>query len=511
MSSFSSSLLHSYSCYKPPLEAKTKNLLPSISAAHHGKLSPPSTLVPFTTEPSPPLSQTPQKTVVELLDHSAPSQSGKLPNEENTSPFGPIGKSFDFDEEKRNIDLIGEENYRAHAVFVEMIEKNEPDDAMRVLDEMVRSGGLRPNVTTFTILVDSLCKKGRLRNAFGVLETMRSVGCEPAIRTYNCLVGGLCYVGRVEEAVELLNKLRKSPVSPDIYTFTLAIDGLCKVGRTDEAMELLEGATDVGLKPSSVTYNSLLNGYCKEGRPLEGLPLLEEMERSECDPDFISYSILLRGFLMWGETVAALEIYKKMRVRGFRSEERAMNTLLRGLCRQSMALMDGSEALKEGKELFERMISEGYKTSPYTYCLLVEALAKGDEIDDALAHLCKMAGGGYSPRMITCNAVFRILCKQGRVDDALHVLILMIERDSIPSSFSIILLLEEFTQQGRQLEALGVYGAAVKRGILPSQKSGIRTTRKLFRNLSSGEGEKAWGRGESCECHVVESTSSENL
>nr|CAD1841848.1 unnamed protein product [Ananas comosus var. bracteatus] len=305
--------------------------------------------------------------------------------------------------------------------------KNEPDEARRVLDEMMQRG-FNPNVITFTNLVNCLCKRGRVTKAFEVFEIMSRIGCEPTIWTYNCLIGGLCYVGRLEEALELLKKIKNSSKKPDIYTFTLVIDGFCKVSRSDEAMDLLKEAERMGIVPTVVTYNALLNGYCKENRPLEALHLLKDMQQAMgCKPDLISYSIVLQGLLRVGEISSAWKTFKKMNEVGFEADKRAMNTLLRGLCKQSMT---NNEVLKDAKELFKKIQEVSYGPSPYTYCLMIQALAKGGEIDEAVAHLHEMMKEGFS--------------------------------------FSIVL--NEFCRQGKMLDAYSVYAAAIKRGVIPYWK-----------------------------------------
>ncbi|XP_020108840.1 pentatricopeptide repeat-containing protein At5g41170, mitochondrial-like [Ananas comosus] len=345
--------------------------------------------------------------------------------------------------------------------------KNEPDEARRVLDEMMQRG-FNPNVITFTNLVNCLCKRGRVTKAFEVFEIMSRIGCEPTIWTYNCLIGGLCYVGRLEEALELLKKIKNSSKKPDIYTFTLVIDGFCKVSRSDEAMDLLKEAERTGIVPTVVTYNALLNGYCKENRPLEALHLLKDMQQAiGCKPDLISYSIVLQGLLRVGEISSAWKTFKKMNEVGFEADKRAMNTLLRGLCKQSMT---NNEVLKDAKELFKKIQEVSYGPSPYTYCLMIQALAKGGEIDEAVAHLHEMMKEGYSPRIMTYNVVLRVLCDEGRVYEALDLLLDMITRDVIPSRFSFSIVLNEFCRQGQMLDAYSVYAAAIKRGVIPYWK-----------------------------------------
>ncbi|XP_074568450.1 uncharacterized protein LOC141824991 [Curcuma longa] len=344
--------------------------------------------------------------------------------------------------------------------------KNEPDKAKQTLEDILERG-YHPNHATFSCLINCLSKRGRMKKAFEVFEIMLQTGYEPSIREYNSLIRGLCYVGRLEEAFELLKKIKSSSTQPDIYTYTLLMDGFCMVGRCDDAMELLKEAEEIGLVPDIVTYNSVLNGYCKAGRPLEGLRLLKKMQRGDCQPDFISYTIILQGMLRQGEFSAAWRIYKKMRDAGFVVDERCMNTLLRGICRQPVI---DDKVLKDATELFESIKEVGHDLSPYTYCLMVQALARGGEVDKALFHLHEIVRNGYSPRMMTFNVILRILCEQGRCDDAISVLVLMIDGDRIPSKFSFGITLSALCGLGRVLEAFGVYAAAVKRNVVPHWK-----------------------------------------
>ncbi|XP_024634764.1 pentatricopeptide repeat-containing protein At3g61520, mitochondrial-like [Medicago truncatula] len=69
------------------------------------------------------------------------------------------------------------------------------------MDEME----IRPNVLTFDILIDHLCKARRTDEALGVFDKLRGkaernwVGVEPHVILYNTLVKGLCKAGREED------------------------------------------------------------------------------------------------------------------------------------------------------------------------------------------------------------------------------------------------------------------------------------------------------------------------
>uniref|UniRef100_A0A0A9CRE8 PROP1-like PPR domain-containing protein n=1 Tax=Arundo donax TaxID=35708 RepID=A0A0A9CRE8_ARUDO len=299
---------------------------------------------------------------------------------------------------------------------------------------------------------------------------MRALGCEPTIRTYNSLVGGLCYVGRLEEALDLLNKLKDSPKTPDIYTFTIVLDGFCKVGRTEEAMAIFHDAIGMGLSPTTFTYNALLNGHCKEGNPLRAYGLLMEMCANDaaCPPDKISFTIVLPALLRAGETDAAWQTYKRMERAGFEVDGRALDTLARGLCRRCATDIS---ALADAREVFGKVVAAGHEPVSYTYCLMAQALARGGEVDAAVALLEEMVRKGYALRKRAYMDVVRALCDRGRVRDALRVLVLvMIVKDFVPGRNAFDTLLGELSRQGRWPDAMAVYAAAVKRGVAVSWK-----------------------------------------
>ncbi|KAL6176602.1 hypothetical protein ACLB2K_053235 [Fragaria x ananassa] len=71
--------------------------------------------------------------------------------------------------------------------------------------------GIKPNVITFGILINRLCKSRRIGAAMEVFEKMsggvKGVSAEPDVVIYNTLIDGLCKVGRQEEGLRLMEKI----------------------------------------------------------------------------------------------------------------------------------------------------------------------------------------------------------------------------------------------------------------------------------------------------------------
>ncbi|KAJ0967897.1 hypothetical protein J5N97_024814 [Dioscorea zingiberensis] len=77
------------------------------------------------------------------------------------------------------------------------------DGALELFDEM-RVRGVKPNVVTYSALVDGLSKGGRVIKVMEVVDK-----CRPNVITYSGLVDVLCREGRMPEAMEMLDRMRR--------------------------------------------------------------------------------------------------------------------------------------------------------------------------------------------------------------------------------------------------------------------------------------------------------------
>ncbi|KAK6912459.1 Pentatricopeptide repeat [Dillenia turbinata] len=67
--------------------------------------------------------------------------------------------------------------------------------------------GFAPNSINYTSLIDGLCKKGSIKQAFEVLEEMVKKGWKPNVYTETTLIVGLCKKGWTERAFRLFLEL----------------------------------------------------------------------------------------------------------------------------------------------------------------------------------------------------------------------------------------------------------------------------------------------------------------
>ncbi|KAI5409524.1 hypothetical protein KIW84_055090 [Lathyrus oleraceus] len=74
------------------------------------------------------------------------------------------------------------------------VSENRIGDVEYVYKEMIKRS-IRPNMNTFNVFVNGLCRGGKLNKAEDVFEDMKAWGVLPNVVTYNTLVDGYCKRG----------------------------------------------------------------------------------------------------------------------------------------------------------------------------------------------------------------------------------------------------------------------------------------------------------------------------
>ncbi|GMN59754.1 hypothetical protein TIFTF001_028846 [Ficus carica] len=95
-----------------------------------------------------------------------------------------------------------------------------------------------PNIRTYAILLDGLCKNGELEEAMALFHNMEEKKLQLNIVIYNTLIGGTCKAGNLAAAKDLFCKLSFKGIQRDVRTYGIMIDGLLSGGLLGEALNL---------------------------------------------------------------------------------------------------------------------------------------------------------------------------------------------------------------------------------------------------------------------------------
>ncbi|AES75522.2 pentatricopeptide (PPR) repeat protein [Medicago truncatula] len=195
----------------------------------------------------------------------------------------------------------------AKNVIIKMV-----DEALNLFTEM----HCKPNTVSYNTLIDGFCKSGRLSHAWKLLDQMRDRGQPPNVITYNSLLHALCKNHHVDKAIALVNNFKDQGIQPDMHTYNTLVDGLCKQGRLKDAQLIFQDLLIKGYNLPTWTYNIMINGLCLEGLLDEAETLLSKMEDNGCIPDVVTYQTIIHALFEKDENDKAEKLVRELIVRG---------------------------------------------------------------------------------------------------------------------------------------------------------------------------------------------------
>ncbi|PPD67243.1 hypothetical protein GOBAR_DD35877 [Gossypium barbadense] len=200
---------------------------------------------------------------------------------------------------------------------------------LELLDEM-RSSGILPNRVVYNTLISSFYKEANMQAAASnvlptlsllveaqlVLKDMVDKGVEPNIYSYNIVMDGLCKNGMLSDVIMVMGFIVRSGLSPDTVTYSTLLHGYCRKGKLFEANAILNEMMRNGCVPNTYTCNILLHSLWKEGKILEAEKLLQKMNEKGYGVDTVTCNIVIDGLCKSGKLDKAMEIAHEMWTHG---------------------------------------------------------------------------------------------------------------------------------------------------------------------------------------------------
>ncbi|KAL8192337.1 hypothetical protein R6Q57_027522 [Mikania cordata] len=115
------------------------------------------------------------------------------------------------------------------------------DVALDIFEEMLISSKAPPNTVIYNILIDSLCKNGKIEHALSLMDGMLQKGVRPNTTTYNAMLKGLSSINKLNEALRLMDQMTNQACNPDYVTLEILNDWLEKVGEIEKLRMFVRG------------------------------------------------------------------------------------------------------------------------------------------------------------------------------------------------------------------------------------------------------------------------------
>ncbi|XP_057978589.1 pentatricopeptide repeat-containing protein At3g53170 isoform X2 [Malania oleifera] len=256
-----------------------------------------------------------------------------------------------------------------------MLGKCKQAEQASLLFEVMRFDGLSPTLDVYTALLSAYGLSGFLDKAFGVIDDMKSVSdCKPDVYTYSVLINCCIKNYRCDLIDRVLADMAYVGVECSTITYNTIIDGYGKA-EMFESMEssLMDMIESGACLPDVFTLNSFIWAY-GNSRQIEKMEKwYDEFLRMGITPDIKTFNILIRSYgkvRMFDKMVAVMEFMEK---RYLSPTVVTFNTVIE--------MFGKAGKIEKMEKIFKKMKHEGMKPNSITYCSLVSAYSKDGNLN----------------------------------------------------------------------------------------------------------------------------------
>ncbi|URE32259.1 PPR repeat [Musa troglodytarum] len=329
------------------------------------------------------------------------------------------------------------------------------------------------------LVVNRLCRAGRIEDAWCALEQLRNRCCKPDFIAYRLVSEGYKLAGRVEEAGRILKQKRKFGVAPRAKDYREFILSSISDKRIQEAKELGEAIVDgqfpidddvldglIGSVSAVEPDSAILFFKCMIGKDrFPSLSMLSKLSRNLCrneksnamwdvyrvlmDKGYFNgveqYNVMVSFLCKAGRVREAYEVLREMRKRGFGPNIYSYNCLMEACCREDL--------LRPAKKLWDEMFANGCGADLHTYNILIRKFSEKGEAEEARQLYCRMLDKGVIPDSVTYTSLVKVLYREEKIEEAIQIFKKSMDQDVALGSSILSLLVLFLCKDGKYMAA----------------------------------------------------------
>ncbi|XP_057962050.1 pentatricopeptide repeat-containing protein At2g13420, mitochondrial-like [Malania oleifera] len=267
-----------------------------------------------------------------------------------------------------------------------------------------------PSAKMYTVLIYGWCKISRVRMAERFFREMGDRGIEPNVVTYNVLLNGICrkaslhpderYERTIQSAEKLLDEMRQRGVEPDVTSYSIVLHVCSRAHKPVLCLDKLRVMQEKGICPSVATYTSVVKCLCSCGRLDDAEALLTEMEGNEVSPSAATYNCFFKEYKGRKDVDSALRLYRKMKKESsYLPSMQTYNILV--------AMFAKLNRMDLVIELWDDMKESGAGPDLDSYTLLIHGLCEKRKWRTACQFFVEMIEKGFLPQKVTFETLYR--------------------------------------------------------------------------------------------------------
>ncbi|CAN4103363.1 unnamed protein product [Withania somnifera] len=289
------------------------------------------------------------------------------------------------------------------ALIASYVRMGRLSDVIYIFDEMSKAG-VKPNEVVYGTLIDGFAEAGKFEEAMHYFHVMNDSGIQanqiiltsmikaysPDVIASNSMLNLYADFGIVFEAKMIFNHLKEKGQA-DGVTFATLIYAYKNMGMLDQAIEIAEEMKQSGLLRDCVTFNKVMACYATNGQLVECGELLNEIIIWEIVPDGGTFKVLFTILKKGGfstEAVSQLELsYREGKPY---ARQAVISAVYSAVGSHTFAI--------ESCSIFTQ---PGLGLQPFAYNVAIYAYGASSKIDEALKVFMRMQDEGLEPDIVT--------------------------------------------------------------------------------------------------------------
>ncbi|KAJ9140945.1 hypothetical protein P3X46_031534 [Hevea brasiliensis] len=284
--------------------------------------------------------------------------------------------------------------------------------------------GFECNAESLNVLLQCLCRRSHVGVANSYFNSVKGKISFNST-TYNIIIGGWSKFGRVIEMERIFEAMVQDGFAPDCSTCCCLIEGLGRAGRIKEAVKIFDNLREKDFVLDTGVYNAMIFNFISVGDLDECMKHYRCMLSDNCDPNVDTYAKLISAFIKARRVADALEMFDEMLGRRIVPPTTTITSFIEPLCSfgpPHAAMMISKKARKAG-----------CKISLTAYKLLLMRLSRFGKCGMLLNIWDEMQESGYSSDVEVYEYVINGLCNIGQLENAVLVMEESLSKGFCPS------------------------------------------------------------------------------
>ncbi|GJN40184.1 hypothetical protein PR202_gb29363 [Eleusine coracana subsp. coracana] len=362
------------------------------------------------------------------------------------------------------------------SVLIDALCRKGKIEEARLFFQSLIQKGIKMNEVVYTSIMDGLSKTGKFSDAQDLMQKMVSEGLVPDVHLYSSLVDGLCREKKLSEAMLLLDDMMQNGVQANAVTYnhsnTILIDRLLREFGPEGPKKIFNKMVVEGIKPDVFTYTVFIRSYCQEGRMEDAESMIVQMIDHGVCPSFVTYNTLIKGYANLGQVNQAFASFKSMVDNGCKPNTETYTLLLRMLLNKNTldniadnALIIWNRADMDVLEgLMEEVVKRQCTQDTNIYDCFIRCLCRFDRFEEAKSFLIKMQRANLVPSMDVYTCMIECSCRRKLLKEALAFLDSMTKNGYLPHLGSYRLIICALCEEGSFHTAKQVFGGILSKG-----------------------------------------------